>query len=254
MTLEHATCARIPSEALATLASLRRSEGISVVFEGEHHAWVSWEPGDDRVLRAILPVEGVELYERRGPAWHRAGRRLPSFDGPPQGEPIPLSRAVTPASFSAEAPRGESAGALTLGLWRDGRPRPTTAAFVPVAALGRWADSAPSSEIGAIRGAILGGSALLLGRDLPHWPGSTRYWGNQILVPLGFEVRPTLPEATLLEALGNPGRELLRIVPDGPVRADSDGLPLAVEAIPIEAFRPLTRAGVRLALLGVPTP
>jgi MoxR-vWA-beta-propeller ternary system domain bpX2 len=92
-----------------------------------------------------------------------------------------------------------------------------------------------------------GDSALLLGRGLPPWPGSIRYWGVQLLVPIGFEVRPTLPEATIIEALGTPGRELLRIIPD------DDGEGLAVEAIPLDAFRPLTRAGVRLALVGALT-
>jgi MoxR-vWA-beta-propeller ternary system domain bpX2 len=243
MTLEHATCARITSTDLASLAGLRRSGGISVVLDGEH-AWVFWELGDLEPLRAVLPVPGVELFERHGTAWHRAGRRLPSFEGSPSGDVIPLARAVTPAPFSAEPPRGEPPSALPLRLWRDARPRPTSAALCPLAQLGVWAESALSSEIGAIRGAIKGDSALLLGRGLPTWPGSTRYWGGQLLVPIGFEVRPSLPESTILEALGNPGRELLRIT------SDRDGQGLEVEAIPLDSFRPLTRAGIRLALAG----
>ena len=247
MTLDHATCARLPSQALASLARLRRSEGISVVLDGAN-AWVFWESGDERALRAVLPVEGVELYEKRGDVWYLAGRRLPSFDGPPPGEPVPVARAVTPEPFSAEPPRSKSPSTSPLRLWSNARPRPTTAALCSLVQLGRWAGSALSSEIGAIRGAFRGDSALLLGRGLPHWTGSTRYWGGQLLVPIGFEVRPILPEATTIEALGNPGRELLRIIPDGP--SGGDGRGLAVEAIPLEAFRPLTRAGVRLAQVG----
>jgi hypothetical protein len=245
MTLQHATCARIPRPALATLARLRRSEGISVILDGDL-AWVFWEPGDDQVLRAVLPVEGVELYEQRGDAWHQAGRRLPSFMGSPPGDPIPLARAVMPAPFSAEAPGRGSVLALPLRLWRDSRPRPTTAALCRLDEVGRWAESALTSEIGSIRGAIRGDSALLLGPSLPLWPGSTRYWGGQLLVPIGFEVRPSLPEATIIEALGSLGRELLRIIPD------SDGQGFAVEAIPFDIFHPLTRAGVRLALVRAP--
>jgi hypothetical protein len=67
-----------------------------------------------------------------------------------------------------------------------------------------------------------------------------------LLVPIGFEVRPRLPEATIIEALGSLGRELLRIIPGG----DGDGQGFAVEAIPFDTFRPLSRAGVRLALVG----
>jgi MoxR-vWA-beta-propeller ternary system domain bpX2 len=248
MTLENATCARIPSLALASLARLRRSEGVSVILDGDH-AWVFWDPGDAQVLRAVLPIDGVELYEKRGNAWHRSGRRLPSFEGSPPGEPIPLSRAVTPAPFSAMLPREDSPPTLPLRLWRDARPRPTTAALCSLVVLGKWADTALSSEIGAIRGAVLGDSALLLGRGLPPWPRSTRYWGSQLLVPIGYQVRPCLPETTIIEALGSLGRELLRIIPDGA----GDGQGLSVEAIPFDIFRPLSRAGVRLALVGAST-
>ena len=241
-TLEHVTCARLPAASLAALAGLRRAEGISVIREGDF-AWVLWESGDERVLRALLPVEGVELFERQGDGWHRPGHRLPSFEAAPVGDPIPLDRAVTPEPFSAEGPHGEPPGPIPLRLARDGRPRPTTAALCPLVELGRWADSAPSAEIEAVRGAIRDDSALLVGRALPGWPGSTRYWGLRVLVPIGFETRPSLPESALLEALGASGEEVLRLVPDGER--------LEVEVIPLAAFRPLSRAGIRLALGGL---
>ena len=107
----------------------------------------------------------------------------------------------------------------------------------------RWADSAPSAEIEAIRGVFQGNQALLLGRKLPNWPGAVRHWGGRVLVPIGFEPRPNFPEEALLEALEGSGRDLLRLVPEGEGR-------LTVEAIPLEAFRPLSRAGVRLATGG----
>jgi hypothetical protein len=165
---------------------------------------------------------------------------LPSFEVSPVGEPIPLDRAVTPEPFSAERPQGGPPVPVPLGLSRDGRPRPTTAALCPLDELGRWADSAPSAEIEAVRGAIRGDSALLLGRSLPIWAGSERYWGGRVLVPIGFEPRPSLPEEALVEALGASGQQVLRLIPEGDR--------LVVEAIPRESFRPLSRAGVRLAL------
>jgi hypothetical protein len=252
MILENATCARLPASGLASLAGLRRNREISVVLDGEH-AWVWWVRGDIEALRAVLPVAGVELYERQGDAWHRAGQRLPSFQTVPPGDPVPLAGAVTPEPFAAEPPRWEPIAPLPLRLWRDGRPRPTSAALCPLVELGRWAESAPSSEIGAIRGAILGDSALLIGRSLPAWRDSTRYWGGQWLVPIGFEVRPSLPESTLIEAFGDAGRDLLRVVPEEGGAPEIDGLSVVVEAIPLEAFRPLTRAGVRLAMVGIST-
>jgi hypothetical protein len=250
MTLDHATCARLPAEGLASLAGLRRAEGISVVLDGGV-AWVFWEPGDDRVIRAALPVPGVEFFERRGDSWHRAGRRLPCFEGGPPGpdhDPLPLSRAVFPAPFRAEMPSLGDLERVPLRLVRADRPRPTSAAFGSLVELTRWADQVPSAAIERLRGAIREGSALVLGRDVPQWAGSTRYWGETLLVPIGHEIRPALPEATLLEALGDSARALLRVLPD----EGGDGF--EVEAIPLEAFRPLTRAGIRLAAVGAPSP
>ena len=250
MTLDDATCARIPAEGLASLAGLRRSEGISVVLDGEA-AWVYWEPGDDRVVRAALPVPGVEFFERRGESWHRVGRRLPCFEGGPPAldrEPSPLSRVLFPSPFRAEMPQPGDPERMPLRLIRADRPRPTSAALGPLTELARWAESAPSAAIEGLRGAIRAGSVLVLGRDLPQWAGSTRYWGAKLLVPIGYEVRPNLPEASLIEALGDPTREVLRVVPD----EGGDGF--EVEAIPLDAFRPLTRAGIRLAAVGAPSP
>jgi hypothetical protein len=239
--LEHVSCARLPAPSLPGLAGLRRIEGISVISQGDH-AWVFWEEGDERVLRAVLPTEGVELFERRGNRWYRAGHRLPSFGVPPGGEPVTLARAITPEPFSAEFPGGAAIRPTRLGLVRDGRPRPTTAALCPLAELARWADSATSADLEAIRGAVSGDRALLLGQSLPPWSGAERYSGRQVLVPIGFRPWPSLPEAALREALGASEEEILRLVP-GP-----DGL--TVEAIPAESFGRLTRAGVRLALAG----
>ena len=248
MTLEHVSLARIPARALASLAGLRRLASVSVALDGAF-AWVSWEAGDEQVLRAVLPVESVGLFERQGESWHRAGSRLPSFAGNPPGEPMALAGVLTPEPFSAEPPDRVPLVPISFRLARSDRPRPTTAALGPLVGLASWVDVAPSAEIEAVRGAIRGDSALLLGPMLFDWPGSSRYWGDQLLVPIGFEVRPALPEATILEALGDPSRELFRVV-----ASDGPGLELEVEAVPLEVFRSLTRAGVRLALVGAGRP
>ncbi len=240
-TLEHVTLARIPASALRSLAGLRGNEGILVRLEGDS-AWVAWEDGDDRVLRAILPAAGIELFERRGDAWHRPGQRLPAFGVSPVGEPIPLARAVIPAPFSAERPSGDPIRPSAIRLVRGGRPRPATAALCPMSEVGRWADSATSAELEAVRGAVCGDLALLIGSPPPPLPGAERYWGSRVLVPMGFETRPMLPERAIAEAMGGAVDEVIRLIPDG------GGV--IVEAIPGEAFRPLTRAGVRLAAGG----
>lgn len=236
--LDRVTCARIPTPALTALAGLRGLAGVSVL-PGEEWSWVWWEAGDDRVLRAVLPAPGVELFEFRDDAWYRPGHRLPSFGLPPVSDGVALDRAVTPAPFSADRDPGPPPCPVALRLVRDARPRATTAALCPLAELVRWADSATTAEIEAIRGAISGDLTLLIGPALPAWPGSERFWGRSVLVPLGHESRPSLPEAILREALGATEAEILRLVPVG------DGV--AIESIPTAAIRPLTRAGVRLA-------
>jgi MoxR-vWA-beta-propeller ternary system domain bpX2 len=235
--LENVTCARFPASSLAALAGLRRFEGVSILADGDR-SWAFWE-GDDRILRALFPIEGIEFFEHREGAWFRLGRRLPCFEVPESGQAVAIDRAIFPGPFPVVDPAEASPIPATLSLVREGRQRPSTAAICPLVELGHWIDSAPSNEIEAVRGAILGDLALLLGPGLPLWPGSIRYWGERVLVPIGFQVRPNLPEAAIIESLGGSGLELFRFV---------EGEKAAVELIPLDAFRPLSRAGARLAL------
>jgi hypothetical protein len=238
--LDNVTCARLPADSLAALAKLRGVAGISVLQDGDR-AWVFWEQDDDRVLRSLLPAPNVELYERRGDTWFRAGRQLPSFDMPPAGEPISLDQAVTPGHFEVEPAWTDSIEPLPLRLVRDDHPRATTAALCPMVELRRWADSAPSVEFAAIRGAVQGEMALLMGRSLPPWPGATRYWGQRVLIPIGFRLQPSLPEDAVLQVLAASGEDVYRVIPQ-----TDDSLGLTVEAISLDSFRVLSRAGVRL--------
>ncbi len=242
--VDRVTCASLPASALGVLAGLRRSAGISVRVEGDR-AWVWWDEGDEAPLRAVLPVEGVELFEDRGGAWFRAGRHLPSRDVPDPGQAVPLARAVWPAPFEAEPPGAGPLGAVGLRLVRSGRPRPASAWLGPLAEVGRWADSAPSRDLEAVRGAISGDRAFLLGDDLPPLAGPGRFWGRRVLIPLGFQARPDLGEAALVEILGLGEDSIARLIP--PDRGEGEA---AAEVIPLAAFSTLSRAGVRLAVGG----
>jgi hypothetical protein len=121
-----------------------------------------------------------------------------------------------------------------LTVARGGGPEPVTAAACAVGALEAWAATATTAELGAVRGARCGGRAVLLGAGLPALVGATRYWGGQLLVPVGLRPDPDLPEAVLREAAGATDGELLVL--------DESG----AEVVPVAAFEPLTRAGVRL--------
>jgi hypothetical protein len=130
---------------------------------------------------------------------------------------------------------------VRLGLAREGRERPATALCCPLAELDRWAEGATARRLTTLEAAYCpapGGAArvLLLGERLPPLAGGERFWGRAVLAPLGWRPEPALGEAALRAALGLKDEEIALLRPEG------------VEVVPRAAFRPLTRAGIRLAL------
>jgi hypothetical protein len=101
--------------------------------------------------------------------------------------------------------------------------------------LAAWADSATTLELGAVRAARWGSRTMLLGSKIPSIPDSTRYWGTDVLLPVGFQTDPDLPPPLIRAAIGATADDL--------VVFDESG----VDLIPRSAFESLTRAGVRLA-------
>src|SRR5215217_6235728 len=104
-TLEHVCCASVDPADLVVLAELRAVDGIRVsVIAGR--AWILWDAGNDKVLRRVLPLRGVELYARRGDHWYRPGHHLPAFGVPvdPGEDGMPLWQAIVPAPIHASPP------------------------------------------------------------------------------------------------------------------------------------------------------
>jgi MoxR-vWA-beta-propeller ternary system domain bpX2 len=64
---------------------------------------------------------------------------------------------------------------------------------------------------------------------------SVRYWGTDLLVPLGFRADPDLPEQAIRRVVGAGEGDLVVL--------DREGF----ELIARSTFKPLDRAGVRLA-------
>jgi hypothetical protein len=229
-------CACVHVSALAELVDLRREPGVTVTLAGDR-AWIRWDPASGAILRRVLPLPGAELYERRGELWFRHGHRLPSFGLPIQGaEAVPLHRAVLPMPAHPEPPVGVPSPPVELTLVRDGQPRDTSAIRCGLEALGRWAEVATTARLGALRAARSDDRVLLLGRPLPPLAGVERFWGDRVLIPLGFRPEPDLPEPALHRALGADRDTLLVLTSQG------------AELVPLAAFNPLTRAGIRLAL------
>jgi hypothetical protein len=233
--LDEVCCASVPLPALAALAGLRCLPGLRAALDA-HRAWVLWEAGNEEVLRAVLPLAGAELYLRREGLWYRLGSRLPSFNLPVDAGTVPLHQALVPEPVCPTPPPEARPCPREVRLVRDNRPRPATGLECTLVALARWADRATAAELGAVEAARAGGRALVLGSTLPALAGATRLWGGQVLIPLGYRPEPALPEGALREALG---------IGDDEIAVLSAG---GTDVVPRAAFRPLTRAGVRLAV------
>jgi hypothetical protein len=231
----HEICAaRLPADQLPAVAEIRCLRDVRVALVGGA-AWVRWEPGDDAVLRQVLPVAGVQLYFQRAGHWFRPGQHLPAFEVPADADYRPLHAVLTPAPVQPLPPPTLDLRPVALTLVAADRPRPTTALACCLAELDAWADTVPSPRLAALHAAHCGGRVLLLGKRLPLLPSGERFWGEKVLVPLGYRPEPDLPEAAIHEALGLGAGELLFLRPE------------KFEVVSRLAFQSLTRAGLRLA-------
>jgi hypothetical protein len=234
--IDDASCARLSPESLPGLATVRTRPGVRVRYV-DGRLWLWWSAGDVEVLKSVLPLPGVELFARREGLWFRTGRRLPSTDVPDDSAARPLSSVLTPAPVTP----AEAAIAFErrpLGIARDGRPRPATMLRCKLNDLARWAEAATTRQLEVLEAAHCGEDVLLRGERLPPLPGAERWWGSDVLIPLGFRPEPDLAGVVLRQALG---------LEPGEVALFSTG---GAEVIPAGAFGPVTRAGIRLAARG----
>ncbi len=226
--------ASLPISGLAALAAWRSREGVKVQLVGDR-VWVCWPTGDEVIPNALLPVAGVEFYRREAGHWYRSGSRLPSFDLPKEEPSVPLYQVLTPLPATWEEP-WTNWNLVPLRLQRDGSPRAKSALLCQAKMLLDWAESAPTAVLARFRAAHCGDQVLLIGQALPAIPGGEPFWGNRVLVPLGYQTEPSLAESVLAEVLGASPQEWILFHLEG------------IELIPETVFRPLTRAGVRLLL------
>jgi hypothetical protein len=171
----------------------------------------------------------------RGGAWLPFGSRLPTADRPPDGDGVPVAAVLAPARFTPVGPEALTAPPVPLTVVRGGEPRPATALACHAADLMAWADTATTAELAAASAACAGGRVVLRGARLPVVPTATRYWGDDVLVPVGFRPEPDVRPAVIRAAV-EAGDDLVVL--------DESG----AELIPRAAFAPVTRAGLRLAL------
>jgi hypothetical protein len=227
------SAARLPVGGLSALAAVRNREGVRVLL-ADGVAWVRWPAGQSEVVRCLLPVPEIAFFTHSNGLWFRFGHSVPTNDTPPSGEGASVAAVLAPERFEPLPPNPQTWSPVALTVVHGGELKPTTALTCTISELAKWADSATTAELAAVRAARSGECAVLLGKQLPAIPTATRYWGKEVLVPLGFRAEPDLPEATLREAVGVSKDELLLLNKTGAV------------VIPLSVFESLTRASVRL--------
>lgn len=235
---QNASLASLPPEQLAALTDLRALPGVRILLQETRH-WLRWDGLDERILKTLLPLPGITLYEEREGHWHAVGAHLPAFDVPAHGGFQPLHDVIFPAPvtpLTLDSPKWEM---QTLRLVADHVSRPASGMTLDLAEFAAWVDSVPSSRLHNLRWAVAGTRVLLLGKRLPPVRDGSRYWGGRVLTPLGFRPHPHLPEPTLRYAMKLEEDEWLILHEDD------------VEVIPDAAFRPVTRANVRATAEGV---
>jgi hypothetical protein len=232
--LAEVCCACLPVAGLPDLAALRARPELRVLPAGER-VWAFWPAGEEALVRQILAVRGAELFARRGGAWFRQGAHLPSFAVPDPAGAAPLAGVLVPEPVRPEQLNTPFWAPVSLTLVRDGQPRPASALVCGTTVLAGWVERATSHQLSELLAARTGEEVLLLGERLPPVPGM-RYWGRDVLAPLGWRPEPAVGEAVLREVLGLGEDELALL-------GARD-----FEVIPRAALAPLTRGGARRAI------
>jgi hypothetical protein len=222
--------ARIPLACLDALGPVRHVDGVRIHPNGET-VWICWPASRAEIVRCLLPVPGVVLFQRRHGEWFKFGNRLPATDVPPDGDGVPLNAMLVPAKFGAAAPPTAPLVPQTVSVQRGGEPKPASALICTVDALNKWVDNATTAELATVRAAYSGDRIVLLSAKLPSIPCAARYWGKDVLVPLGFRPDPELSAVALRAACGVADGELLLL--------DESG----AEVIPCRVFEPLIQTG-----------
>jgi hypothetical protein len=233
--LDRVCCASLPLAMLPAVAGLRTRADVRAAEAGGR-LWLWWSTGDAQVLSRILPIPGIELFERRDGLWYRHGGRLPTSIVHGEEVARPLASVVTPSPVVPLSPR-LAPETVSLSLVRDSRFRPATALICSLTDIARWADSATSHQIDGLRATRREDSVLVCGSSLPPLPGQ-RWWGRGVLIPAGFRPEPELAEGALAQALSLSAGDVVLLSAEG------------AERVPAAAFGPLSRACIRLAFQG----
>ena len=256
MTSEVIRCASIPEAELCAARRPPREAGDLGDDSPTGRAWIVWdhllEPDATRpvLVERLLAIAGVEVFARREGRWHRPGESLPAFDLPGGDRPVRRpARSLDRPRSTRDHPAAVAIAPRPMGLRLvAGRSRPRSARVgyaVPArcpAALGRpvavGLDRVGARGLAGARGRPAGSAPDRAVASIAGRRGWRPVLGAVVLVPLGYRVEPDLGERALREVAGA-GEGDLVVVDDG-----------GLELIPVDAFRTLRRATIRLAAAG----
>ncbi len=238
MNLDAPTRARLPADALVSLADQRARPDLEVLRDGDI-LWLRWRLDGTAIVLRLLPLPGVELFETRDGQWFPAGRLLPVAGVPDDNRPgwRHLSALLFPARIEPHREVESAWNATPLSLVPGPTPRPATALRADLDVVLAWANTATSADLARQRAVWTTTEILLVGDALPALVPACRYHGQRVLLPLGYVTSPALTETALIE--------IHRLRPGEIALLRDDGVEIVEEG----RFAPLTRAALRRAAL-----
>lgn len=236
LTLDTPTRARLPVAALADLADLRARPDLEILHL-DSALWLRWKIDPETIVLRLLPLPGIELFERRDNRWFPAGRLLPTLEVPDDRTPgwKPLTAVLFPARIDPVFEPLVGWERTGLRLVPSSEPRPTRALRAAFDVVQTWCETAPTSDLLAQRAVWNRDEVILLGDALPPLQPASRYWGQRLLLPLGQRLEPELPEVALLDLFSLSRGEIALL--------DEAAIDILEEA----RLHPLSRAALRRA-------
>jgi len=205
--LHNATLAQVHAADLSRLGPLRGAPGLTVRMDGQT-GWVRWHSADAAVVMALLPAPGAQFFERRDGQWLPCGKLI-AADNIPQDGFVPLEGVLVPQAAHRQPVVPATIAPVRFDTVRSAQLRACTAVVCTPAAVANWAALAPDAEIARLAACRSGGLVLVIGDNPPMLAGGERFWGDRVLLPLGWRAQPDLPESSLCEAAGVGTDEIL---------------------------------------------
>jgi hypothetical protein len=229
------TTARIPLASLKSLAHLRHRSDITVSLDDHGNAWIHWLQSAiaEEVMLALRPLTDVSFYYREANTWYTRGSGFPAKITPPNQPGLALAKLLFPEKMTSQSPENKAFARITPVLSRGGQTCPASAMRLPFASLHAWVNHATSAQIHALHGVYEADQVWLLGQHLPAASQGMRFYGERLLLPLGYQLQPMLPVESSLALVNASERDVVFWSHD------------EIRVIPREEFAPLTRAGVR---------